>query len=48
VGSAEGDNLQALHWRATAARTDAPVLMSQRAMSRVVEASPVEGVGSAA
>lgn len=48
AGSAEGDNLQALHWRATAARTDAPVLMSRRAMGKVVEASPAEGVGSAA
>ena len=47
AASVEGDNLQALHWRATAARTDAPIPLG-RGQGNKVEAMAPEGVGPTA
>lgn len=46
-GPAEGESLQALHWRATAARVDNPGLLVRRESNKV-EAVATEGAGSAA
>lgn len=47
ASSVEGENLQALHWRATAARTDTPALLAGREANKV-EAAATQAAGAAA